>query len=215
MLEAPAFKYGYQGSSAHEYYGGGCLMLLNEGSDGVEESAVFVDCPVLVNEDHPIEHTAAEENEQVHQTGELARFWAKVVRGPLSADCWIWVGAIADDGYGRFYLEGASVRPHRYSLAHHLNIPHKVLPELMHECDIPLCVNPEHLALGDRHANMIDRERKRRASNGTGLRFRGLGRAAMTARSRALRQELLDHGWNAERLHAINADAGLDAPTLF
>jgi hypothetical protein len=32
---------------------------------------------------------------------EAERFWAKVVRGPGERDCWIWTGAIADDGYGR------------------------------------------------------------------------------------------------------------------
>lgn len=143
------------------------------------------------------------------------RFWSKVIRGPLPKDCWIWVGAIADDGYGRFYLEGASVRPHRYSLAQHLAAAHRNLPELMHECDIPLCVNPTHLAVGDRHSNMIDRQRKRRASNGSGLRFRGLPRAAMAARSRTLRDDLLAHGWDAQRIHAINNGAGLEAPTLF
>lgn len=169
----------------------------------------------FVNENKPEELTTTTTKGFGDRSGELARFWAKVIRGPQATDCWIWVGAIADDGYGRFYLDGASVRPHRYSLAHHLHRSHHVLPELMHECDIPLCVNPEHLVLGDRHANMIDRERKRRASNGSGLRFRCLGRAAMAARSRALRTDLLNHGWNAERLHAINADAGVDAPTLF
>lgn len=143
------------------------------------------------------------------------RFWSKVIRGPYPEDCWIWVGAIADDGYGRFYLEGASVRPHRYSLAVDLGVPQGQLPELMHECDTPLCVKPRHLGIGNRHANMVDRQRKRRASNGSGLRFRGLPRAAMAARSRALRDELLEHGWDAQRIHAINAGAGVDAPTLF
>ncbi|WP_420367101.1 hypothetical protein [Curtobacterium sp. L1-20] len=30
------------------------------------------------------------------------RFWSHVVKGPAPADCWIWTGAIGDDGYGRF-----------------------------------------------------------------------------------------------------------------
>ena len=34
---------------------------------------------------------------------ELSRFAAKVVRGPGSA-CWIWTGAIGDDGYGSFSI---------------------------------------------------------------------------------------------------------------
>jgi hypothetical protein len=30
-----------------------------------------------------------------------ARLWAKVVKGPGPADCWIFTGGVADDGYGR------------------------------------------------------------------------------------------------------------------
>ncbi|MFJ6419037.1 hypothetical protein [Paeniglutamicibacter sp. NPDC091659] len=143
------------------------------------------------------------------------RFWSKVIRGPRPEHCWIWVGAIADDGYGRFYLDGASVRPHRYCLALDQGLSHHQLPELMHECDVPLCVNPRHLGVGDRRSNMVDRERKLRSANGSGLRFRGLPRAAMAARSRALRDDLLAHGWNDRRIHAINAGQGVDTPTLF
>jgi hypothetical protein len=29
---------------------------------------------------------------------ELDRFFRKVIKGPAPDDCWIWVGAIADDG---------------------------------------------------------------------------------------------------------------------
>lgn len=36
----------------------------------------------------------------VVHAGEVVRFWVKVVRGPGPLDCWIWTGAIADDGYG-------------------------------------------------------------------------------------------------------------------
>ena len=32
-----------------------------------------------------------------------ARFRSKIVAGPGPADCWIWTGAIVDDGPGRFW----------------------------------------------------------------------------------------------------------------
>jgi hypothetical protein len=48
---------------------------------------------------------------------EVARFWRHVVKGPGERDCWIWVGAIGDDGYGRFWTtrDGRArvLRPHR------------------------------------------------------------------------------------------------------
>jgi len=34
---------------------------------------------------------------------DISRFWRKVVRGPGSG-CWIWTGAIGDDGYGSFSI---------------------------------------------------------------------------------------------------------------
>lgn len=33
---------------------------------------------------------------------------------------------------------------------------------MCHTCDVPLCVNPEHLFLGDTRANMADRHQKGR-----------------------------------------------------
>ena len=53
---------------------------------------------------------------------EVRRFWSHVVKGPGERDCWCWVGAIADDGYGRFWTrtpEGGQkvLRPHRVTFA--------------------------------------------------------------------------------------------------
>ena len=36
---------------------------------------------------------------------ESARFWEKVIKGPGPSACWIWTGAIGDDGYGRFWTQ--------------------------------------------------------------------------------------------------------------
>lgn len=51
--------------------------------------------------------------------GELERFWSHVVKGPDPDDCWIWTGAISDDGYGRFWIRRGSrqqaVCPQRYA----------------------------------------------------------------------------------------------------
>ena len=29
-------------------------------------------------------------------------FWSKVLKGPRPDDCWLWMGAVPGDGYGRF-----------------------------------------------------------------------------------------------------------------
>ncbi len=86
---------------------------------------------------------------------EVARVTRFVVRGPDLRDCWLWVGAIADDGYGRFWLNRHGhkhvVRPHRYALAR--NLPLGEHDIVMHEvCELPLCVRAEagggHLEVG-------------------------------------------------------------------
>lgn len=152
------------------------------------------------------------------------RFWAKVIKGPRPGDCWFWLGAISDDGYGRFTLNAdgrtRAVRPHRY--AYHLatGIPLDEMPSLMHDCDEPICVhasagNDSHLMPGNHRENMLDRIKKMRHSNGSGLRYWGIGRVAQADRSRRLRDELLAYGWNDERVAAIRFNHDPDAPTLF
>jgi len=41
---------------------------------------------------------------------EVARFFSRVVAGPGRQDCWLWTGAIGDDGYGRNRAELHPVR---------------------------------------------------------------------------------------------------------
>lgn len=36
---------------------------------------------------------------------EETRFWKKVIKGPAASSCWLWVGAIGDDGYGRYWTQ--------------------------------------------------------------------------------------------------------------
>lgn len=152
------------------------------------------------------------------------RFWSKVIKGPRPDDCWFWVGAISDDGYGRFTLNQdghtRAVRPHRYAYWLATGVWLDDMPSLMHDCDEPICVHASadpgsHLVPGSHRENMLDRAKKRRHSNGTGLRYWGMGRAAQADRSRRLRDELLANGWNQERIAAIRFNHDPDTPTLF
>lgn len=83
----------------------------------------------------------------------IARFWSKVVIGDKDA-CWLWQGSQWMD-YGYFWLAGKSVRAHRLSWV----ITHKTdLGPLLirHDCDTPLCVNPNHLRTGSDSDNLKD-----------------------------------------------------------
>lgn len=161
----------------------------------------------------------------VYSAGTQERFWAKVLKQPGDKGHWFWIGAIADDGYGRFSLNHHGrtdvARPHRYAygLAHDLDLDG--FGALMHLCDIPLCVRAStdtktHLIEGGMQENMVDRQRKGRTRNQNVFTWRGLPREHFTATSRALRTELLTHGLTRpEVIQKLVAGHDPAAPTLF
>ncbi|MGJ9414409.1 hypothetical protein ACHAAC_17045 [Aeromicrobium sp. CF4.19] len=147
---------------------------------------------------------------------EAVRYWQHVVKGPGERDCWIWVGAIADDGYGRFWTtrdERARVlRPHRiaFSLATGISLDELAVVEHL-VCDNPICVRSagderDHLA-GGTQADNLARMARRNRGGGKPLMVRppGLGRAELAARSRAIR-EIVREGWDTERLARLLVD---------
>lgn len=157
---------------------------------------------------------------------DLHRFWSRVLKGPEPDDCWLWVGAIGDDGYGRFWTRNGDrqkvVRPQRVAYA---QITGRELTEdvmLLHWCDVPLCVHADvdaavsHVREGTGRDNMLDRSlRGRYAGPSTALGQRGVARQQRAQRSRDLRAVLLEHGWDRERMAAAAAGIGENQPSLF
>lgn len=84
------------------------------------------------------------------------RFWAKVQKTPA---CWLWTGSRGNAyGHGAFHIGKSDASPtyaHRYAWAL-ANGPIPAGAHVLHTCDVPLCVNPAHLFLGDHDANMKD-----------------------------------------------------------
>lgn len=98
-------------------------------------------------------------------TESIDRFHGKYE--PNENDCWIWTGAKNRDGYGSFWngerLAGRNgkrggprmVLAHRWSFAHFIGaIPAGLY--VLHRCDTPSCVNPDHLFLGTQADNVRD-----------------------------------------------------------
>lgn len=97
------------------------------------------------------------------------RFWLNVVPG--SADeCWVWKGFTRPDGYGTCWdaAQRRSERAHRVSWAIHMGpIPEGLA--VLHRCDNPPCVNPNHLFLGTRSDNSADKVAKGRQARGPAM----------------------------------------------
>lgn len=82
-----------------------------------------------------------------------------------NSGCWLWLGAVSTGTlpYGCMRLNGRTTRAHRASYeAHNGFIPHGM--SVCHRCDNSLCINPEHLFLGTRGDNNVDRSAKGRDS---------------------------------------------------
>lgn len=74
--------------------------------------------------------------------------------------CWIWKGSKNEKGYGWIRFNNGGFRAHRLSyILFNGEIPkdntyHGVC--VLHKCDNPSCVNPEHLFLGSNDDNVKD-----------------------------------------------------------
>lgn len=80
-----------------------------------------------------------------------------------SGDCHVWGHTKNGSGYGMFPVGGKVFLAHR--LAFLLNGGDLGYPVIMHKCDNPSCVNPDHLCGGTYADNMQDMVKKgRRAS---------------------------------------------------
>lgn len=126
------------------------------------------------------------------------RFWSKVRK---SDGCWEWTAGTFRQtiGYGAFKVRegGRWVRRGAHRVAWALTFgPVPVGMFVLHKCDNPRCVRPEHLFLGTHAENMADRTRKGRQVGGEDhwaarmtaadvLRARALVAGGMTIRDAA------------------------------
>jgi hypothetical protein len=90
----------------------------------------------------------------------IDRFWARVDR---SGECWLWMRARfpAGNGYGAVSFRGKVWRAHRVAWT----ITTGEIPpgmDVLHHCDNPPCVRPDHLFLGVDLDNARDMMRKGR-----------------------------------------------------
>jgi hypothetical protein len=87
-----------------------------------------------------------------------ARFWVKVKQ---KVQCWEWTGCLNKNGYGTFNLKEETL-VHRISYQiFHGKLEKNI--QVLHKCDNPKCVNPDHLFVGTHSDNMKDKVSKGRS----------------------------------------------------
>ena len=98
---------------------------------------------------------------------QIENFWSKVRRDD---GCWIWTAFTNDQGYGVFGIGGRqTMLAPRFSW----QLANGPIPQglnVLHKCDNPPCVRPDHLFLGTRLDNARDREQKGRGNQPRGER---------------------------------------------
>lgn len=88
----------------------------------------------------------------------VAAFWTHIEK---TDDCWLWHGARNSFGYGSLGKNYRYRNAHRFSwYLEHGDI--LVGQFVLHRCDVPACVRPDHLFLGDARDNSHDMCRKGR-----------------------------------------------------
>ena len=86
------------------------------------------------------------------------RFWNRAFK---TNSCWLWLGPHGRSEYGGISYKGKQYKSHHLAYI----LTHGSRPDglfILHTCDNPKCVNPDHLYAGTHADNMHDRKRRGR-----------------------------------------------------
>lgn len=108
------------------------------------------------------------------------RFIDRLDFGDCGAEtCWLWTGKRNRRGYGQVRVGRRVVLAHRAAWELWSGAAPPVGSHVLHTCDTPACVRPDHLWLGTHQENMADMARKGRSPHGERNRAAKLTEAAV------------------------------------
>lgn len=94
----------------------------------------------------------------------LLRFPQNFTKGKED-ECWPWIGWFNQNGYGQIKDGHKHLLAHRVAYALNIgDIPNGMC--VLHKCDNPACVNPNHLRLGTKKENNLDKVIRDRCAKG-------------------------------------------------
>lgn len=125
--------------------------------------AVCIVCERLWNDDYRLRKGKIPKPKTLAE-----RFWSKVRICDHGRDCkdccWRWQRRLTDQGYGQFYRSGHTTNAHIVSYELTVGTVADGLV-VRHTCDVPSCVNPQHLLLGTHQQNTQDMVSRGRVGN--------------------------------------------------
>jgi hypothetical protein len=91
-------------------------------------------------------------------------FFNRIKKTKDCGDCWLWSAYRDKDGYGKYTFKGERYQAHRFMWF----LLTEEWPQdcVLHKCDNPPCVNPNHLFEGSTYDNIHDSIRKGRFNRG-------------------------------------------------
>lgn len=118
--------------------------------------------------------------------------------------CLLWNGPYVTRGYGAIYIIGKQWMTHRLAWELHVGpIPYR--EHVLHRCDVPACINPNHLFTGEHQTNMADMVKKGRHKTARKTRLAHGAVRKIRRDARAPRDIALEHGISAGYVRAIKS----------
>jgi hypothetical protein len=136
------------------------------------------------------------------------RFYEKTIPEPNSG-CLLWTACLMHFGYGGFAIPAVdgtyTARAHRVAWEM-VNGPIPDGVNVLHKCDVPACVNVDHLFLGTQKDNVDDMIEK-----GRGIH----GEDHWSTRLQDSQVKEIRSRWPAESLSALGREYGVSTTTIW